>query len=363
MDKHISKLMSSGKSYRAHVAVFILSGCMLGALFSLVLSSQISGNPGEALLLHPAVARPEPLERLIFVLFAALVPISSLTYMRMAPAAQILKPVTISRLMALVLSIFFCSLLLQLEFTTPFLNAFTWGYDRNIILACLIPLALLLLYLAPFLGRIMKYLPIVTISCIVSLFIHILPTRLASIQTVSHGDGSWHSHLDAMLYPLTQVVSGKTLLVDLPSQYGLFPEIIAPIFHILPLSVLTFTIVFACLQFSANVLIFLVLRRNIENHFLALFSSLALIMPTGLFLSRGGWIDIYIQYYPVRFLFPALSLFLVDAYIRRPSALKLNILTFFMGLAIVWNLDSGIVCFFLSSIYFIRKMDLPVTFS
>jgi hypothetical protein len=34
------------------------------------------------------------------------------------------------------------------------------------------------------------------------------------------GSAVWSDHLDAVVYPISQVINGKTLLVDLPSQYG-----------------------------------------------------------------------------------------------------------------------------------------------
>lgn len=323
----------------------VLGGWALIAISAPAFSSQISKNTGESILLYPSGALPEPFERLVFILFAALVPIAAVVYMRFVSSSQLLKPVRINYLISSILSLSLCALLLESEFVSVFLNAFASNYVRAIFLACLLPAALLLLFLDPFLARLMTYAPVAIMACIAAFFIQILPTRLASIDTVSDVIPAWHVHLDAVLYPLSQVVAGKTLLADLPSQYGLFPEIIAPLFSVIPLNIFTFTVLFAFFQFAALTCLFLLLQRNIDDRFLAFCSSLALLMPTSLFMSGGYWMDLYIQYYPVRFFFPALSLFLLNWYVLRPNTLRLCALSLALGLAILWNLDAGIVSF------------------
>ena len=51
------------------------------------------------------------------------------------------------------------------------------------------------------------------------------------------GSARWNIHADAVLYAISQVLRGKTLLIDLPSQYGLYPELIRPIFSLINPSV------------------------------------------------------------------------------------------------------------------------------
>jgi hypothetical protein len=63
--------------------------------------------------------------------------------------------------------------------------------------------------------------------------------------------GTWNVHFDAVIYTVSQVVMGKTLLADLPSQYGLFPEFIAPLFRLIELSTLSFTAVCAAMQVAS----------------------------------------------------------------------------------------------------------------
>ena len=103
-------------------------------------------------------------------------------------------------------------------------------------------------------------------------------------------------HLQVLMSPLVQVMQGDTLLVDLPSQYGLFPELLAPIFHVTGLSILSFTIVMSLLSSISLLLIYLTMRRLVTNPVLLLLGLSALVSLVcfwGLFLGSVFGVDLW----------------------------------------------------------------------
>jgi hypothetical protein len=112
----------------------------------------------------------------------------------------------------------------------------------------------------------------------------------------------WWNSADAVVYTVSQVFSGKTTLVDMPSQYGLFAEIVAPIFKISGISVLKFTALCALLQVASMSAVFYVLHKLIREPVLKIAVGIALVMVT---FETSLWLinfnDRYFQYWPIRF--------------------------------------------------------------
>jgi hypothetical protein len=151
------------------------------------------------------------------------------------------------------------------------------------------------------------------------------------------------THLDAVLYTASQTAVDKMVLADLPGQYGLYAEFLAPLSHIFGFSVLIFTIEMAVLQAIGVLSILWVLLQVVRTDAVRLLGSLALLGTVGY-----TWFaphDPYFQYYPIRFFFPAISLALFCQQIKKPTRLKNILLGMSAGLAIPFNLDSGIPVF------------------
>lgn len=165
------------------------------------------------------------------------------------------------------------------------------------------------------------------------------------IYAVSAIDDSWQmtSHLDAVLYSVSQVATGKSILVDLPAQYGLYGELLAPIFRVVGLSVLSFTTVMAILYSIAVGMVLYLLARLVKTDIMRLAGGLSLVSILG--YSWAAPLDTYFQYYPIRFLLPALAAGLYLNYLTRPGTLKLVALGIVGGVALPWNLDSGVPVF------------------
>lgn len=151
-------------------------------------------------------------------------------------------------------------------------------------------------------------------------------------------------HFDPLLYPMAQVMSGKTILVNLTSLYGFSPVFLEGIFKLTGLGVLSFTTVMALLIGLCYLFIFIFLRRLIKNDIILLLGFSTVIFY---FLERGTGDTpaIYFQYFPIRILFPCLILMLVSFYFKNKKKFLYYLITLAGALAILWNMDTGIIVF------------------
>ena len=152
-------------------------------------------------------------------------------------------------------------------------------------------------------------------------------------------------HLNAVIYSVAMVQQDKFLLVDLTNQYGLYPHFLYPIFKLIDVNITKFSIVMAALTVTSYALIYLALKKVIENKFI-LFLAFASVMYFSLFsFLFNGIYDSYYAYRPIRMIFPALLFFLAYSYIVNPTK-KLYVINIVVSsIAILWNFDSGFFCF------------------
>jgi hypothetical protein len=176
-----------------------------------------------------------------------------------------------------------------------------------------------------------------------SILLSALAYRIFAVGSVTHTSQKV-THLDAVLYSVSQAVHGKFLLADLPAQYGLYGEFIAPLIRLLGPSVLTFTVVMAILQGIADVALLYVIFRNVRSIVLRLMACCTLLLFAG--YTWIAPIDTYFQYYPVRYFFAAISVALFDYHaqnrVNRGAYMTAALLGVCAALAVPFNLDSGI---------------------
>ncbi len=157
-----------------------------------------------------------------------------------------------------------------------------------------------------------------------------------------------HYHFNPIFYPVAQVVAGKSPLVDLPSLYGLFPLFLVPAFSVVGLSVVSFSFVMGIFASFAFLFLFLFMSRVIRDRVLLYAGFLCVLFYSYLghpYFAHPLNPEIYFQYWPVRFLFPCLFLFLVSVYLHTNNR-RLYYLSFVVyALGMLWNLDSGVVVF------------------
>ncbi len=152
------------------------------------------------------------------------------------------------------------------------------------------------------------------------------------------------AHLDAVLYSVSQVANGKSVLVDLPAQYGLYAEFLGPIFRLMGgASVLKFTLIMAVLQTVAVLMVLNVVFGLIRTRLMRLLcaGSLACVLSY-VFMAP---FDAYFQYCPIRFFFPAVAVFLHWQHLTRPARWKVALLGAATALGVFFNIDSGLPAF------------------
>ena len=159
-------------------------------------------------------------------------------------------------------------------------------------------------------------------------------------------------NLNAVLYSISQVQQGKVMLSDFTAQYGLYPHFLYPLFKLINVNVVSFSATMAGLTVASYSLIFFGLRKIISNNLVVFFSFIAIIYFsyfTSFF--NGPWIDIAYASNPIRRIFPALIIFFGFSYILNPKKILYLLIIFLSSLSILWNFESGLICFLSFYIY------------
>ena len=155
---------------------------------------------------------------------------------------------------------------------------------------------------------------------------------------------AYNVHFNTVFHAMVQVFNGRELLVDLTSQYGLYPHFLEPLFRVTGLSVLSFTIVMSLLTAASYGLIYAVMKEEVRSGPLA-FLGLTAVLYFSYVIMRVDLTDPFLQYNPIRQIFPALTLFLTYRYLKRPS-IPLYLVQFVVcSVAVLWNTDTGVVSF------------------
>jgi hypothetical protein len=214
-------------------------------------------------------------------------------------------------------------------------------YDNFFFYAvCLFPCFLVCTYLATKKETYNKY-----FSLVFGIASLILIGMLFSMTIFNkNGYSGWLVHFDAFFYSVTQVFAGKTLLVDFYNQYGLYPHFLEPIFHIIGLSVLNFSIVMSILTALSYILIFLFLKKTVSNNVIS-FLGFTSVVFFCLLMLRLDFLDEYFQYVPLRIIFPTILIFLAAIYLKEENKIIYYSLFIISSIAILWNLDTGAIVF------------------
>lgn len=169
----------------------------------------------------------------------------------------------------------------------------------------------------------------------------LIPTlRVWSADSVDY-QASFTSHYDAAVSSIVRIAAGGTCLADVVPQYGCYGEIIAPALKLFGTSTTAITAVFAVLQVLAMWATLLFAARLLEIPATRVGCLVALIVATGFNLT-WWYSDPYLQYFPLRFFLPALSLLLVVRYQAAPGRLLAFALGAFSGISTVWNFETGL---------------------
>lgn len=196
-----------------------------------------------------------------------------------------------------------------------------------------------------------------SVTMLVVLGLYLVFTMMTRIHTPDTLFGDLH--FEAVFYTLTQVSVGKTLLADLPTQYGLYAEIIAPITRLTGISVIGFTLFLAILQSISVLCVFHIMSATISSALirpLALFSVLLFFGSTWIFMRQSTFGYEYYQIWPIRVFFPSLLMAWMILMIKRGfNGRALSIFSVVSGLGIAWNNDWGLVAYGAVLAYFLMR--------
>jgi hypothetical protein len=184
-----------------------------------------------------------------------------------------------------------------------------------------------------------KILKRISLIAALSIFI-ILPIFITFISNIFYFPTGL-AHFNAVFYSSSQVYHGKFMLNDgFTNTYGLYPHFLNPLFQVIRLNVLNFSMVMSFLNVLCFGAIFWFLYREMTDKFMA-------IITTGSIISfYMHWVmvanDPYFQFFPIRTIFPCLLLILASFYKAKKTLSFFVLGTFFMALDLLWNPDMGI---------------------
>lgn len=194
----------------------------------------------------------------------------------------------------------------------------------------------------------------------VNIFLGVVVIGLAAARVRSPDMLYGDIHFEAVFYSITQVVAGRTLLADLPAQYGLYAELLGPVLKLTGLSVVGFTILFAFLHAVSLLALVWLLAITIRSPFLRLLAGMTILLFVGsiwLHIWHGPIAYEYFQLWPIRFLFPTLVVLAFVLVHRRGMKFHhVGALALLAGIGVIWNFDWGIPAYGALVAYFLVRL-------
>jgi hypothetical protein len=204
------------------------------------------------------------------------------------------------------------------------------------------------------LGRLLISIPLYGLALLAGL-INIFTSSAITLDPV------YTNHFNAVFYAMSQVHAGKTILVDLVHQYGLYPHFLNLIFAATNLSVFKYTFVMAILVAIGMASVAMFLRREISNALLGLGGFFSIVYYGYFILKPAPGYDPYFQYMPVRFIGPAVFILMASFYFKKRTPILYVGISIFASFAVLWNLDTGaiVLASWLLSLAYIEFLERP----
>ncbi len=151
-------------------------------------------------------------------------------------------------------------------------------------------------------------------------------------------------HFEAVFYAMSQVYNGASILVDLTSQYGLYPHFLEPVFRAMGgLSVWKFQFIMSVLIAAAWISFYYFLKSIIRNRLILFMSFIAVFFFTFVNFYVDYRARDYYQYPPIRILFPMVGMLLASLYFKSRSIVLYYLIPVFLSVGALWNPDTGIM--------------------
>ncbi len=149
---------------------------------------------------------------------------------------------------------------------------------------------------------------------------------------------------DTVYYSMTQVFAGSPMLVnDFTNTYGLYPHFLNPLFQLTGLSILKFSGVMSLLVIMSFLLNFLVLRHLVADRVILFLGFLTVLFFPYLDSKMAAKFDSYFAMYPIRYIVPSVMLFAALRYFERGATWLYYAIFLFLGFAVLWNPEMGLV--------------------
>lgn len=178
---------------------------------------------------------------------------------------------------------------------------------------------------------------------IISFILFIAVSNVYSLYSID-STGQYTSHFNAVYHSVQAVLLNKSLLVDITNQYGLYPHFLEFIFRIIGLSVFKFTLLMSFFISITLYVFYKILNKLIENKFFVII-GLSLVLFYGYMQLKIITYDSYFQYFPIRTIFISFLLYISISYLEHKQRYKYIIANIIASLAVLWNLDTGIIAF------------------
>ncbi|PLP60493.1 hypothetical protein CYK37_04985 [Mesorhizobium loti] len=194
----------------------------------------------------------------------------------------------------------------------------------------------------------------------VDLFLALVALGLSAIRVRSADMLYGDLHFEAVFYSVTQVAQGYTLLVDLPAQYGLYAELLAPLVSLAGLSVFGFSVLLAILHLISLLALVCTLSILVQSALLRLVAGVTIFFFVGstwfLFWDSAIGHE-YFQIWPLRMLFPTLvALSFLTAHRQGLKPIHVGCVALVSGVGLVWNFDWGMPAYGALVSYFLLRL-------
>lgn len=162
---------------------------------------------------------------------------------------------------------------------------------------------------------------------------------------LSTGDTSFHFGI--IMGAINQVFHGQTILTDISSEYGiLYPYFMSWLSRMFGYSIFKVSIYFVSLIFLSYLFIYLAFRKLFGKGWYGLVALLFVLGIAHPFyesvILRAGQNLPYYQYNPIRLIFSSFFIWYIRVFLREETRTKYCFGFFLSGLAMLWNLDTGI---------------------
>ncbi len=151
---------------------------------------------------------------------------------------------------------------------------------------------------------------------------------------------------NAVYYAMTQVYAGVPMLVDgFTSTYGLYPHFLNPVFHLIGLNVLKFSMVLSLLTGLAFTLNFYLLKQYVKSNVILFLGFATILFFPYLDFKLLTSFDCSFAFFPIRYIIPSTLTFLASIYFLRRSQVVYWAVFALMAFFILWNPEFGLVCY------------------